>query len=349
MTSTRHETEITADEKVPTIEIVREFDAAPEQVFRAYVDPELYARWVGPRSLTTRITKWDARTGGAWAFANDRDGVQIASFYGSFHQVRQHERIVQTFTYDGQPDGVALETLTFAELAGGRTRLRALSVVSDFATRDGILSSGMDVGVNEGFDKLDELLATTPAPRSPAQRHAYDAARFSELVESASAGDWARPSPVAEWTALDIVLHLVEWSRGFLAGAGIELPALDVEANPVAAWQQHVVDIQAILDDPAGRVLSNPHIGDKPVDEAIDQFYTADIWMHSWDLAKALGREPNLDQARCAAALAAMEPMDRLLRDSGQYGPAVPVANDASAQDKLMAFIGRDPAWQPEN
>jgi uncharacterized protein (TIGR03086 family) len=189
----------------------------------------------------------------------------------------------------------------------------------------------------------------TPVPSSPAQRHAYDAARFSELVESASAGDWTRPSPVAGWTTLDVVLHLIEWSRGFLGGAGIELPALDVEAGPVAAWQRHVVDIQAILDDPAGRVLSNPHIGDKPVDQAIDEFYTADIWMHSWDLAKALGRELDLDQERCVAALAAMVPIERLLRDSGQFGPAMPVAPGASAQDKLMAFIGRDPAWQPED
>jgi len=188
----------------------------------------------------------------------------------------------------------------------------------------------------------------TPTPTSPAKQHAHDAARFTELVESASAGDWARPSPVAEWTALDIVKHLVEWSRGFLDGAGMELPALEVEANPGAAWKQHVTDIQAILDDPAGRVLSNPHTGDKPVDEAIDQFYTADIWMHSWDLAKALGREPDLDKERCAAALTALEPIEQMLRDSGQFGAAMPVAHDASAQDKLMAFIGRDPAWQPE-
>src|SRR4051812_25499193 len=160
MTVTRHETEIVADEKVPTIEIIREFDAPVEQVFRAHVDPELYARWVGPRSVTTRITRWEARTGGAWAFANDRDGAQIASFYGSFHEVRQHERIVWTFTYEGEPDAVALETLTFEEIEGGRTRLRVLSVVRDFQTRDGMLSSGMDVGVNEGYDKLDELLVT---------------------------------------------------------------------------------------------------------------------------------------------------------------------------------------------
>ena len=71
--------------------------------------------------------------------------------------------------------------------------------------------------------------------------------------------------------------------------------------------------------------------------------------MHSWDLAKALGREPNLDQERCVAALAAMAPIERLLRESGQFGPAMPVAHGASAQDRLMAFIGRDPAWQPED
>ncbi|WP_138734095.1 maleylpyruvate isomerase family mycothiol-dependent enzyme [Modestobacter excelsi] len=187
----------------------------------------------------------------------------------------------------------------------------------------------------------------TSAPQSPAQQHAHDAARFTELVRSASAADWTRSSPVAGWTALDVVQHLVEWSRGFLMGAGIDLPALDVAADPVAAWEQHVTDIQAVLDDPAGRVLSNPHTGDKPVDEAIDQFYTADVWMHSWDLAKALGREPDLGQERCSAVLAAMEPMEQLLRDSGQFGPAVPVDHDASPQDRLIAFIGRDPAWRP--
>ncbi|NIJ14909.1 uncharacterized protein YndB with AHSA1/START domain [Saccharomonospora amisosensis] len=159
MTTTKHQTQILADSNVPTIEIVREFDAPAEQVFRAHVDPDLYARWVGPRSVTTRITRWDARTGGEWAFANDRDGEEIATFYGSFHEVRPHERIVWTFTYEGVPDGVALETLTFEKLEGGRTRLRVLSVVEDFQTRDGILASGMDTGVNEGYDKLDELLA----------------------------------------------------------------------------------------------------------------------------------------------------------------------------------------------
>ena len=103
----------------------------------------------------------------------------------------------------------------------------------------------------------------TARPPGPAQRHADDAARFTALVASASPGDWARPSPVAQWTALDVVKHLVEWSRGFVQGAGIDLPALDVDADPVAAWRQHVADVQAILDQPAGRVLRNQHTGDQ--------------------------------------------------------------------------------------
>jgi uncharacterized protein YndB with AHSA1/START domain len=155
---TKHEAEIKADDKVPTIEITREFDAAPERVFHAHVDPELYAQWVGPRSSNTTIIRWDARTGGEWAFSGDSDGGTFA-FYGSFHEVRPTERIVWTFTYEGEPDDVFLETLTFEPLEGGRTRLRVLSVVQDFETRDAMLASGMDLGVDEGFEKLDELLA----------------------------------------------------------------------------------------------------------------------------------------------------------------------------------------------
>lgn len=153
---TKHETEIAADAKVPTIEITREFDATPEQVFRAHVDPDLYAQWAGPRSVTMNITRWDARTGGEWAFAGGSDGEEFA-FFGSFHEVRPNERIVWTFTYEGEPDGVFLETMTFEPLEGGRTRLRVLSVVQDFETRDAMLAS-MDVGVIEGYEKLDELL-----------------------------------------------------------------------------------------------------------------------------------------------------------------------------------------------
>lgn len=154
----KHETQIAADPNVPTIEITREFDAAPERVYQAHVDPDLYAQWTGPRGSDIKIDRWNARTGGEWAFSGEGDG-QTYAFFGSFHEVRPNERIVWTFTYEGEPDGVFLETLTFEPREDGGTRLRVLSVSQDFETRDGMLASGMDVGVNEGYEKLDELLA----------------------------------------------------------------------------------------------------------------------------------------------------------------------------------------------
>lgn len=154
-----HETTIEADPKLPTITMVREFDAPPDRVFRAWIDPEIAARWLGPHSTTTKISSWEGRTGGSFRYASWRDGEEIASFYGSFHEVRPSERLVQTFTWEGYPDGVSLETITFSELPGGRTRINSLTVVDSLEARDMIMASGMEVGVNEGFDKLDALLA----------------------------------------------------------------------------------------------------------------------------------------------------------------------------------------------
>jgi uncharacterized protein YndB with AHSA1/START domain len=158
MTTSTHETEIVADPDLPTIRISREFDAPAAKVFRAFTDRELFARWVGPRSIDTRIERWDATTGGNYRYAASRDGKEIATFYGSFHEVRPNERIVQTFTWEGEPDGVALETMTLIDLGEGRTRIETVSIVDTIEARDAIMVSGMDVGVNEGYEKLDELL-----------------------------------------------------------------------------------------------------------------------------------------------------------------------------------------------
>jgi uncharacterized protein YndB with AHSA1/START domain len=157
ITRAKHETEIGADPTVPTITIVREFDAPPDRVYRAWTDPELVVRWMGPRSIGMRIEEWDCRTGGSWRYVALRDGETVAGFFGSFHEVRP-DRIVQTFTYDGYPDGVALETVWFEDLGNGRTRVRSQSLSDTFEARDAMLSSGMDVGVREGYEKLDELL-----------------------------------------------------------------------------------------------------------------------------------------------------------------------------------------------
>ena len=157
--TTKNETRIEADPNLPTVLIVRDFDATPDRVYRAWTDPELVARWLGPKDAPMRIDQWDARTGGSYRYSALRDGEVIASFYGSFHEVRPAERLVQTFTYEGVPDGVSLDTMTFEDIGDGRTRVTALSVVETMEGRDMIMASGMDVGVIEGYEQLDAILA----------------------------------------------------------------------------------------------------------------------------------------------------------------------------------------------
>ena len=146
---------IEADPKLPVIWITREFAATAGQLFRAHTDPALFALWVGPDGADTRIEHWDARTGGSWRYTARLGGTEYA-FHGCFHEVRP-DRIVQTFTYEGEPNGVALETLWFEDLGGGRSRLRSQSLVDSFEGRDSWLASGMETGVNDGYAKLQRM------------------------------------------------------------------------------------------------------------------------------------------------------------------------------------------------
>ncbi len=149
---------IEADPEIPIIRITRDFPATPAQIFRAHTDPELYARWVGPSDLSTRIEHWDTRRGGSWRFVHVDGAGEEYAFRGCFHEVRE-DRIVQTTTFEGMPDGVFLDTLTFEDLGDGWTRLHSQSLVDSFEAREGILAAGMETGVQEGYGKLDALLA----------------------------------------------------------------------------------------------------------------------------------------------------------------------------------------------
>ncbi|GAA3424646.1 TIGR03086 family metal-binding protein [Streptosporangium sandarakinum] len=181
----------------------------------------------------------------------------------------------------------------------------------------------------------------------PAERHRQIAGLFTDRVRGTRS--WDAPSPVAGWTARDVVRHLVEWLPGLLAsGADVDLPrGPSVDEDPVAAWQTHRDGVQAVLDDPetAHRKLTNPHIGSLPLDTAIDQFYTADVFMHTWDLSRATGQDDRLDPGFCARLLAGMEEIEQVLRSSGQYGARIRVPDDADVQTRLLGFIGRNPFW----
>ena len=155
-----------------------------------------------------------------------------------------------------------------------------------------------------------------PLPHDPAGRHRAIAATFAERTGGTT--DWDVPSPVDGWTARDVVRHLTDWFPGF-------------------------------LEDPATQtaMLENPHIGTIPLAGAIDQFYTADVFMHTWDLSRATGQDDRLDAELANQMFSGMQEHDEMLRASGQYGPRVDVAESADITDRLMGFIGRDPSWTP--
>ena len=147
--------------------IIREFDAPRELVFNAHIDPDIYVKWVGPRDLTMTIEKWEPHAGGSYHFTHERGGHKYA-FFGVTHEVLEPERIIGTFEFDGLPERghVILGTTRFEELPGGRTRLVHQSVFQSVADRDGMIQSGMERGVDEGYEKLDAILAASGSTAS---------------------------------------------------------------------------------------------------------------------------------------------------------------------------------------
>ncbi|MBD3914032.1 TIGR03086 family metal-binding protein [Nocardioides hwasunensis] len=183
-------------------------------------------------------------------------------------------------------------------------------------------------------------------PRTPAARHELVAGELSRLV--AGTTDWDAPAPVDGWTARDVVDHLVTWSTGFLSAGGVDLPPGPSAAeDPATAWRHHADAVQALVDERGGEPFTHPHVGPGQLDTTVDRFYTADVFMHSWDLARATGQDARLDEDEAASMLAGMQPIEQVLRDSGHYGPPVAVPDDAPAVDRLMGFVGRDPGWRP--
>src|ERR1700730_2048761 len=140
--------------------ITREFDAPRELVFKACMDPKLISQWWGPRNLSTLVDKMDVRPGGEWRFINRDAQGQEYGFHGVYHDIQAPERIIDTFEFEGLPETghVAMETMKFEELPGGRTRLTLQSVFQSVADRDGALQSGMEEGLKDTYDRLAELL-----------------------------------------------------------------------------------------------------------------------------------------------------------------------------------------------
>ena len=151
---------LTVPDGVPFIDFEREFDFPVADVFRAHKDPELIAQWMGPRGLKAEIDHYDFRTGGSYRYTHIGPDGSRYGFNGIFHTVRENEFAVQTFEFDGYPDVVSIEFLTFEDLGGNRCRLKGHSVYPAQEARDGMAASGMESGMADGYERLDELLGS---------------------------------------------------------------------------------------------------------------------------------------------------------------------------------------------
>jgi uncharacterized protein (TIGR03086 family) len=177
-------------------------------------------------------------------------------------------------------------------------------------------------------------------------RYRRIAARFTRVAEAVPASAWDDPAPCDGWVARDVVGHLVEWVPAFFpADAGIGVAAgTSVDDDPMAAWRALDEALQTALDDPevAAREVET-QAGRHTVEAAIANFVMGDVLVHTWDLARASGLDETLDADEVHRLYEGMLPIDEVLRQSGQYGPRVDVAEDADEQTKLIAFTGRRP------
>ena len=259
-----------------------------------------------------------------------------------YRDIDAGRRIVTTEVFEGFPEAEAVNTMTLDD-GDGHTVLRTVVRHATQANRDGHLQSGMENGMQQTFDRLDDLL---PALDLPAERFHRIAAGLSRVADGVRPDQWDLPAPCDGWVARDVIGHLVGWVPAFLGGSGVDLGVMPaVSDEPAAAWRALADALQRTLDDPdvAGEVHDFGPPGSMSVESAIGMIVTGDVLIHTWDLARATGQDEALDPTMVAEMLEGMQPLDEMLRSSGHYGSKVVVPDDADVQSKLFAFTGRTP------
>ena len=246
------------------------------------------------------------------------------------------------------------------DLGDGRTRLEILSVVDV----DG--GAGRDDGQRHGGRRQRGLRRARRGPRrahgrgrmiptDPAEEHRAIAGLFADRVRGVAADGWDAQSPVADWRARDVVRHLVEWFPGVPGGrlrhqADARSFGRRGPGRRMGAPRRGRAGGPRRPGRPRRSTFAHPHLPEMPLPQAISQFYTNDVFMHTWDLARATGQDDRLDEARC----------QELYRRHGADGrdaaperpvrrPRCPSPDDADWQTKLLGFIGRDPEFIAES
>ena len=322
--------------------ITRSFEAPRWLVWDALTTPRHLLRWWGPHWHPLVRCEIDLRPGGSWRYiTRGADGDELA-WHGTYHRVVAPELIESTEVFEGFPDAESFNTMTLVE-ADGVTTLQTLVRHSSREHRDGHVQSGMETGMQQTFDRLDDLMASSG---STAERFRRVAGAFTDRAVQVPQDAWDNPAPCAGWKARDVVGHLVEWVPSVIGKSGIEFPpGPSVDIDPCGAWRSLADTLQAALDDPevAERKFDAGPPGQMTVEQAIGMLVVGDILIHTWDLAIATGLDDRLDPIIVTEMLVGMQPMDDMLRQSGHYGPKFEVAADADDQTKLIAFTGRNP------
>lgn len=158
--STNNQTTITVKPGQQDLFITREFDAPRELVFKAFTDPDLYIQWLGPRGYKMKLETFEPQSGGRYRYIHTDTAGNDYGFHGVFHEMTP-ERMIQTFEFEGlpEPGHVSLDSMQLESLPGDRTKVTIHSVFQSVADRDGMVESGMERGVNEGYERLDEVLS----------------------------------------------------------------------------------------------------------------------------------------------------------------------------------------------
>jgi uncharacterized protein YndB with AHSA1/START domain len=155
----KNKTTVTAEPGKQELFIMREFDAPRELVFKTHVDPKLFVQWLGPHGYEMMLDIFEPVSGGRYRYVHrNKDGNEFG-FHGVFHTMTE-ELMIQTFEFEGLPESghVTLDTMRLEKLPGDRTRVTIQSVFQSVSDRDGMIQSGMEKGLNEGYERLDEIL-----------------------------------------------------------------------------------------------------------------------------------------------------------------------------------------------
>ncbi len=342
MITTRHGSATVTTPSDREIVITRSFDAPIDLVWEAMTTPRLVLRWWGPEWCPLVSCEIDLRVGGSWRYVSVTEDGSELGWHGTYREIEPQARIVSTEVFEGFPDAESVNTMTLTH-ADGVTTAQTVVLHSSREHRDGNLESGMEGGMQDTFNRLEDLLGRAD---TTAERFRRIAGRFTDRALEVPPDAWDNPAPPAGWVARDVVGHMVEWMPGLLASVGVDLaPGPSVDDDPAAAWIHLADSLQAHLDDPerAQRQITHEHLGTVTVEHVIGMIMFGDVLIHTWDLARATGLDETLDAAIVTEMLIGMEPMDEMLRASGQYGPRVVVADDADDQTKLIAFTGRTP------